>query len=71
MIPKKDIKIGLEFIPIGKKRKPYKLIDIYKTYNSKNEIVKTRYVCEYYFVGQKVTDYDICIVTIQRAEKIK
>jgi hypothetical protein len=33
--------------------------DILTTYNSKNELVKTRYVSTHEFMGQTVTEYDV------------
>lgn len=74
MIPKEEIKIGLSYIPRTGKRKDktvYTIEDIYKTYNSKNELVKTRFISSYNYIGQKLINYDTCIVTIQMAEKIK
>jgi len=41
----------------------YVIIDIYKTYNSKNELIKIRYVCK----SELSTDYDVCDTTIARA----
>ena len=73
MIDKKYIKIGLQFIPITGRKKAktiYTIEDIYKTYNSKNELVKTRYVTSKNYIGQKLLNYDTSIVTIQRSEKI-
>ena len=73
MISKEDIKIGLKFIPNTGKRKDKKIHtieDIYNTYNSKNELIKTRYVVSHDYIGQKLTNYDTCIVTIQKAEKL-
>lgn len=41
--------------------------DILKTYNSKNELVKVRYVATHELIGQVVTDYDVVETTILRA----
>jgi hypothetical protein len=38
--------------------------DILKTYNSKGELVKIRYVAEHQFMGQTVTDRDVVETTI-------
>ena len=64
-----EIKIGLKF----KRRKSpkcsyyiHEIVDILKTYNSKNELVKTEYVCEKDFLGQKMRS-NYPIVSIQRA----
>lgn len=69
MIRKEDIKIGLQFTRPRAKRKDVETItDVLKTYNSKGELVRTRYVATHEFMGQQVTDGDIVIVSIQRAE---
>lgn len=69
MIAREDIKIGLKFIRPHTKRKDVETItDILKTYNSKGELVRTRYVATHDFMGQMITDGDIVIVSIQRAE---
>lgn len=61
-----EIKIGTQFIKVGRKRQDVEtVIDIYKTYNSKGELVKTRYVCQHTLMGQVVTDYDVLATTIK------
>lgn len=44
----------------------YTVTDILKTYNSKNELTKIRYVATHVFLGQTVTDHDVVPVTIAR-----
>jgi len=62
-----EITIGTKFIKEGRKIKQVEtVVDIYKTYNSKGELVKTRYVSEHEFMGQKLRDYDVVAVTIKR-----
>lgn len=69
MIQREDIKIGLKFVRPHTKRKDVETItDILSTYNSKGELVRTRYVATHEFMGQQIADSDIVIVTIQRAE---
>ena len=64
---KQNIEIGDTFIPLGDKHKRLCTVsDIYKTYNAKNELVKTSYVAFHLFMGQVVYERDICKVTIQR-----
>lgn len=62
------IAIGTKFIKQrGKhtnKERVETVTDILKTYNSAGELVKTRYVAEHDFLGQKVTDRDVCLITI-------
>ena len=63
------IEIGTKFIKQRGKVKNDRIetvTDILKTYNSAGELVKTRYVAEHDFLGQKVTDRDVLGVTIQR-----
>jgi len=63
---KKNIEIGDTFLSNGKHKRLCTVSDIYKTYNAKNELVKTSYVAFHLFNGQLVNEYDICKVTIQR-----
>ncbi len=56
--------IGQEFKTRGKHPKICKVIDIWMTYNSKGELVHTRYIATHEFLGQLVTDYDVCETTI-------
>ena len=47
--------IGTRFIPLRGKEKREEIVeDIWKTYNSKGELVKVRYICSYEFCGQRV-----------------
>jgi len=62
-----SIEIGSKFIRNRGKLKNDRVetvTDILKTYNSSGDLVKTRYVSEHDFLGQKVTDRDVCLVTI-------
>lgn len=58
--------IGDKFYSTGKIKNVCTVTDIHKTYNNAGELVKTRYVATHDFCGQQVSDYDVCIVTIQR-----
>jgi len=63
------IEIGTKFIKQRGKVKNDRIetvTDILKTYNSAGEHIKTRYVAEHDFLGQKVTDRDVLGVTIQK-----
>ena len=42
------------------------VVDRLETYNTKGELVKTRYVSEHEFLGQTVTDTDVVPTTILR-----
>jgi len=50
----------------GKHKKECTIVDIYKTYNNAGELVKTSYVSEHEFLGQKIKDFDVCSVTVAR-----
>jgi hypothetical protein len=43
----------------GKSPRVCTVTDILTTYNSKGELVKTRYVSTHEFMGQTVTEYDV------------
>ena len=58
--------IGTTFKTRGKHPRECTVVDIYKTYNSANELVEFRYVAEHYFMGQKITDRHVGDTTIAR-----
>lgn len=64
-LKKENIKIGTQFYSGGKHKRLSTVIDIFKKYNSKNELVKTTYLEEHEFCGQKVRSEVVC-VTVQR-----
>lgn len=67
----KEYEIGLKFYKrYGAIKRELEIEDVYKTYNSKNELVKTEYKCFYMLNNQKVYDY-VCSVTIFRGLKGK
>ena len=60
-----EFKIGHKFTPRGKKHpRECTIVDIYKTYNSKGELVQTRYVATHEFMGQIITDCDVGHTTV-------
>ena len=61
-------KLGTQFITRGKNPKLCTVIDIHKTYNYANELVKIRYVCVHTFMGQNITDQNVPQTTIDRSE---
>ena len=65
-----DIAIGTKFHKVGRMDidRVYTVIDIHKTYNTKGEMVKTRYVAESEFCGQTVIENDILKTTILRGK---
>jgi len=57
-------KIGQKFKTRGKQKHICTVTDIYKTYNSKNELVRVRYAAVHEFLGQQVTDHNVTETTI-------
>jgi hypothetical protein len=51
--------IGTMYKSRGKSPRVCTVTDILTTYNSKGELVKTRYVSTHEFMGQTVTEYDV------------
>jgi hypothetical protein len=56
--------IGHQFKTRGKHPRLCTVVDILRTYNAKGDLVKTRYVATHEFMGQTVTDGDVCETTI-------
>jgi len=59
-----EYSIGTKFKTRGKAPRVCIVTDILKTYNSAGDLVKTRYQASHEFMGQIVTDYDLCATTI-------
>lgn len=65
---KQEYNIGLKFtIKRPKSTRECTIVDIHKTYNSFGDLVQTRYVIEYCFMGQLMQDRDVVSTTIARA----
>jgi hypothetical protein len=58
--------IGQKFWTQGKSKRLCTVVDVLKTYNSKGELVKIRYVATHEFMGQTVTDHDVSDTAIAR-----
>jgi hypothetical protein len=56
--------IGQQFKTRGKHPCLCTIVDILKTYNSKGEQVRLRYVATHEFMGQAITDHDVVDSTI-------
>lgn len=56
--------IGTQYLSRGKYPKLCTVVDIHKTYNNAGELVKTRYVATYEFLGQTIKDSDVVDATI-------
>ena len=65
-IKSSEIVIGTKFKNGGKHPNDCLVIDIHKTYNSKDELIKTSFVATHRFMGQTITNRDVPAVTIQR-----
>lgn len=60
--------IGTTFKTRHKTPRSCTVVDYHRTYNSKNELVKERYVCTHTLCGQTVTDYDVVQTTIDMSK---
>jgi hypothetical protein len=56
--------IGTKYQTRGKQPRTCTVVDILRTYNSKGELVKVRYVATHELMGQTVTDHDVIDTTI-------
>jgi hypothetical protein len=52
--------IGQQYCTRGKASRLCTIVDILKTYNSAGELVQIRYVSTHQFMGQAVTDSNVC-----------
>lgn len=59
-----DYPIGTKYKTRGKHPRECTVIDVHKTYNHKNELVKTTYVSEHLFLGQRLVTHDVVKTTI-------
>jgi hypothetical protein len=60
--------IGQQFTTRGKRPRLCTVTDILKTYNARGELVRVRYVATHEFMGQTVTDHDVCETTVAMGE---
>jgi len=60
--------IGYKYKTRHKNPRECTIVDILKTYNSKNELVKIRYVATHLFMNQIITDYDVVAASIAMGE---
>lgn len=58
--------IGTQYLSSGKCPRICTVVDHHFTYNSKNELIKMRYVATHNFMGQEITDCDVVAVSIAR-----
>lgn len=58
--------IGTQYLTRGKHPLLCTVVDVLRTYNSRGDLVRLRYVATHQFCGQTVTDGDVCDTTIAR-----
>jgi hypothetical protein len=51
--------LGTQFIPRGRNKSIYTIIDFLTTRNINGEIIKQIYLCEHDFLGQKVKSEEV------------
>lgn len=56
--------IGTQYLTRGKHPRLCTVTDVLRTYNSAGELVRLRYVATHEFMGQTLTDSDVCDTTI-------
>ena len=60
--------VGTKFMSIGKYPKECTVIDVLKTYNSKNELVDVSYNATHNFLGQEITHKYLPEASIARGD---
>lgn len=68
--------IGTKFMSLGKHPYECTIVDVLKTYNSNNELIKVGYNATHEFLGQIVTEHNLPSASIARGifalkEKLK
>jgi len=58
--------IGTRFMTNGRHPRLCTVTDVLRTYNSKGELVRLRYVATHELLGQPVTDCDVVATTIAK-----
>ena len=60
--------IGTQYRTRGKSPRLCTVTDIWRTYNAAGELVRVRYVADYEFLGQTISDCDVVETTIAMGE---
>lgn len=63
-MPEARFHIGQQFMTRGRNPRLCTITDILRTFNAAEQLVQTRYVATHEFMGQTVTDRDVCETTI-------
>lgn len=58
--------IGTQYKPAGKYAKVTTVVDQLTLTNSKGEILRVSYLTQHEFLGQTITNHDVCDTTIAR-----
>ena len=58
--------IGTQYKPVGKHTKVTTVIDQLTLTDSKGEILRVSYLTQHEFLGQTITNHDVCDTTIAR-----
>ena len=58
--------IGTQYLPMAKHPKLSTVTDFLTVTNSAGEIVKTYYESQHEFMGQMITNHEVCAATIAR-----
>lgn len=59
-----EFAIGTQFKTRGKHPRLCTVVDVLRTYNSADELVRVRYVATHEFMGQTIKDIDVVATTI-------
>ena len=72
MTTEQRFQIGTRYLTRGSNpRKPplvHTVVDVHRTFNSRGELVKLRYVSEHIFCGETIKEFDVCDTTIARGD---
>jgi hypothetical protein len=61
---KQQFQISQQFRTRGKAPCLCTIVDVWRTYNVRGEMVRLRYVAKHQFMGQTITDHGVCETTI-------
>lgn len=64
MTPAPRFAIGDQYKTRGKHQRICTIVDILRTYNAADELVRIRYVATHNFMGQEIMDSDVCDATV-------
>jgi hypothetical protein len=56
--------IGTQYLTRNREPRLCTVVDVWKTFNAAGELVEVSYVAEHVFMGQRLTERDVCATTI-------